>query len=153
MRWAALAVVVALAALLGTRSWEPEAALACSCGPDCDDIVHTADLIVEGRLTSWNRTDRYEPLGQFIPILLSMHVDRVFKGVVPAGFTLVDRASLHSTRQDREPTGWAGAAGACGTFDQDPVGHWIIAALYRDELGNYRISRLATVVSRKYRYV
>ncbi|MEO6045585.1 MAG: hypothetical protein ABIQ47_16925 [Tepidiformaceae bacterium] len=142
-----LGLVMLLAALFAANGvgWTPPAAHACSCGPDCESAVHDADLIVEGRIIGWQRSDAYDSPTTYLPITLDMRVARVFKGAVPATLRLVDQASLYSARQDREPTGWAGSGGACGSFDEDPTGLWVIAAVYHDELGNYRMNRITTV--------
>ena len=146
MRIIVLAFVVAAAFVIGANGGAaPGTANACSCGPECEDVVHNADLIVEGRITDWQRTDGYTSPGTYLPIILRMEVLRVFKGTVPPRFALVDHASLYSPRLDGTEEHWSGAGGACGSFDEDPKGLWVIAALYRDEFGNYRMGRPATV--------
>ncbi len=132
--------VAACGAVLGTS-----VALACSCGNECDSIVHNADLIVEGRVTGWEPAEGYERFGQFVPVVVRLEPVRVFKGIAPNPVPMVDIASLILSSQDGGQRMWAGAAGACGSFDDDPTGLYIIAALYRDDLGNYRMGRPATV--------
>jgi len=53
-----------------------------------------------------------------------LSIDRVFKGLVPAELTVLDFSSY-----SKNPDGWFGSSGACGTFDEDPRGRFMIVAL------------------------
>ncbi len=140
-----LALVLALAAASGTAGTAPRAAFACSCGNECERIVHEADLIVEGRITGWERVRPDSEPGAWIPINVSMNVERVYRGAVPTPFRMTDHASLISTNVNGDHLSWGGAAGACGSFDEDPTGRYVIAALYRRPDGSFQMGRPATV--------
>jgi hypothetical protein len=146
VKTALLFMLLGLSVVISANSgWTAETVDACSCGPSCEQVVHEADLIVEGRITDWERTDDYPSPSTYVAITLHMEVVRVFRGSVPPGFTLVDQASLYSPRSDGTDIRWEGSGGGCGSFDEEPHGLWVIAALYRDELGNYRMGRPSTV--------
>ncbi len=140
-----LALALSLAAAIGTAGTAPRAVLACSCGNECERIVHEADLIVEGRITGWERTGPDPGPGAWIPITVSMDVARVYRGAVPTPFRMTDLASLITFNVNGDHLSWGGAGGACGSFDEDPPGRYIIAALYRRPDGSFQMGRPATV--------
>ena len=82
-----------------------------------------APVIVSGRVESWHESD-IPALGSFTTIIARVRVDRVFKGAAPDTLQVVDLASL-----SKSPPGWFGASGACGNFDEDPVGKYLIIGL------------------------
>ena len=144
MRSLLLAVLILCASAIGA-TLRVTGANGCSCGPDCDSNIDDADLIVEGRINSWARVDGYPKLGDYLPIAVDLQVSRTFKGSPAAEVTLVNGASLYPTSQDGTKTGWGGSGGACGSFDEDPTGLYLIAGVYRDEFGNYRMNRTPTM--------
>ena len=133
------------ATLLGAGIPRADEASACSCGPNCAEIVPNADIIIEGRILGWEQAPEYERAGTFMPIRLALDIERVFKGAVPADFAVADGASLEVWGEDGAEYHWYGSSGACGSFDEDPTGLYIIAALSRDERGYFRMNRLANV--------
>ncbi len=142
-RAAALLTLTVVLLGAGTRSWDPPSASACSCGNECDPSFPHEQIIVEGRIAGWTRL-RDNPPGVFTPIAVSIVIERVYRGSVPTAFTMVDGASLMTTQSNGTGLRWAGATGSCGTFDEDPTGLWVIAALRLDDFGRYRMNRLAT---------
>lgn len=130
------------AVALGVRVPGGGEVYACSGGPDCAAIMPNADLIVEGRILAWEPAPDYERFGMFTPISVTVDVERVFKGEVLPGFAMIDATSLEVRTGERQLR-WYGGSGACGSFDEDPTGLYIIAALYRDDRGYYRMNRLA----------
>jgi len=71
-----LGLLAGLVAILGGALAGFETAWACSCGPSCDEIIPSADVIVEGRITDWAALD--EPgLGTFSAIEVTIDVVRV----------------------------------------------------------------------------
>ncbi len=129
--WAALASMLLVAFQSGS-------AHACSAGPDFN-AVNEADIIVAGRITEW------QPLGSgaddtFTPILLNMRVDQALKGSASGQLQFEDRASLQGNPATTFQ--WAGSSGACGAFDSDPAGAYVILGLTQNERGNYQSNRL-----------
>jgi hypothetical protein len=70
---------------------------------------------------------------------VELRVDRVFKGDVPGTLEVIDTGSYFPRFGD-----WHGGAGACGSFDADPAGSYIIAGLVQADDGTYRMNRLRT---------
>jgi hypothetical protein len=143
IRFTLAALVLVTAALFGARVPAPAPVNACSCGPACDEIVPGADLIVEGRITGWEAAPEYERVGGYMPIRLHFDVVRVFKGSVPPDFVVADGTSLELRGERGSEQAWSGSGGACGSFDEDPTGLYMISALYWDERGYFRMGRLA----------
>lgn len=109
---------------------------ACSCS-DCDVVVD-APAIVGGRVGSWYESEIPAP-GFFTTIVARIEVDQVFKGSTSDTVRVVDIASL-----SKSPSGWFGASGGCGSFDEDPTGKYIILGLepYPDDEALVRSNRL-----------
>ncbi|MBK7124795.1 MAG: hypothetical protein IPH65_02565 [Dehalococcoidia bacterium] len=107
-------------------------AQACSC-PDCD-VVRDAEVIVGGRILSWQPSEIPSPFDGapvYLPIELDLRVDRVFKGSAPGKVEMVDFASYGNGKDTGEYQApdritWSGAGGACGAFDEDPRGKYIV---------------------------
>lgn len=112
---------------------------ACSC-TDCD-VVRDAPVIIGGRVTGWEPTGEEHPVpgSGFVPIVFDVAVERVYKGAAERDIRVLDYASL----SDR-PAGWFGASGACGKFDQDPAGQYVIMGVEpaQDAPGYFVGSRL-----------
>jgi hypothetical protein len=131
-----LLAVLCIAAIL---AFNVTPAYACSAGPDFNAIAQS-DIIVEGRLTDWQALEPSGGAGAFIPVQVSMNVERAFKGDISGQLQFVDRSSLIDT-----PSGtnaWAGGSGACGVFDADPTGMYAILGLTLGEDGVYQSNRL-----------
>jgi hypothetical protein len=107
-------------------------AYACSVGPDFDPVAE-ADSIVGGRITAWERlpTEAGTP---FTPIRVSLAVDQQFKGAIGNTIQFTDRASLLSSASAET---WAGSSGACGAFDSDPTGQYMVLGLETTPQGDY----------------
>ena len=121
----ALLVAVLLSAGAGAAGalQSPQVAHACSCA-DCDPVAD-APVIVGGWIESWSE----HPAAQFVPpgfmaITTDLRVAQVFKGQIQSTVEVVDHASLSVA-----PPGWFGGSGACGSFDEDPKGKYVILGL------------------------
>jgi hypothetical protein len=140
-----LLVAVAMTAVLLARSAAP-VAHACSGG---GHPVETSDVIVAGRISGWSPIEnatRFQGgpdipfddpnyYGPYDPIRVQLEVERVYKGNVPQRINLVDGSSLSGNQ-------WWGASGACGAFDFDPTGKYVVFGLSIDDFGRYRSNRL-----------
>ncbi|MGI8926484.1 MAG: hypothetical protein ACR2HN_07540 [Tepidiformaceae bacterium] len=109
---------------------------------DCDPI-RDSELIVSGRVESWRRADGSTEPGSYIPVVVELRVDTVYKGRSEPLLTMVDRASLQvdRVRGDR----WIGASGACGALDADPAGRYFVIGLSPDDRGELRMNRIQTL--------
>jgi hypothetical protein len=129
-----LAVGVALSANLESRVY------ACSPpGPEFDSVA-LSGAIVEGRILGYEALTDEPTNGSFVRVRVDMDVVRVFKGDVAVGpLAIVDPATLMVF-----PSGesWAGSSGACGAFDDDPTGKYVILGLNLQDDGTLRPSRL-----------
>ena len=106
-------------------------AQACSCDSREEGWVR-ADYVFVGRVIGWDVLPDPNPVSSFyLPIELTVDVERVLKGEPPALLTFVDRATFTYRPDPADPTQqldhWVGSGGACGTFDVDPTG---VRALY-----------------------
>jgi hypothetical protein len=147
MRRLMLTVLVVAAVLVPLL---PRSALACSAGPDYNPVAES-EVIVVGRLLGWSEGDVASPPppdgSLLVPIRVTMVVERVLTGRAPASITIVDRASLHripAMAGRAEQTTWVGAAGACGSFDEDPTAKYAVMGLWRNPDGTYRPNRIHT---------
>lgn len=137
-------VAVALAgSLLTPRFARPT--YACSVGPDYNPVADS-DVIVAGRVLGWERGSSAAapspPAGSpFVPIRVMLRVEQRFKGSTPAEIVVIDHASLHELPGQ---SGWAGGAGACGSFDADPTGMYAVMGLTRNADGTYQAGRPRT---------
>lgn len=124
-------------------------AFACSAGPDYNPVAES-EVIVVGRLTGWREADASasSPDGSlYLSIRVTMAVERALKGSTPPAITIVDRASLlriPAQANRPEEMFWAGSAGACGSFDDDPTGRYAVMRLWREADGTYRPNRIHT---------
>jgi hypothetical protein len=123
--------------LLGTFS--PRTAYACSAGDDFDPIG-SADLVVGGWITGWHERPELSTMGELQAVEVEINVERVFKGPLPADLVIVDTGSYFP-----RAAGWYGGSGACGSFDADPSGLYVVAGLTWAEDGTYRMNRLRTL--------
>lgn len=117
----------------------PQLASACSCS-NCDTLVD-APIIVGGWIEGWEKAGVPHPApgAHFVPITFKFTTDQVFKGQVPPEFAGFDFSSYSES-----PAGWFGGSGACGKFDEDPTGRYMIAGLApsTDYPGSYTGGRL-----------
>jgi hypothetical protein len=111
--------------------------------------VEDSDVIVGGRVAGWTRIANFTQFkggpelpfddpnwyGAYEPIRVELAVDRVYKGTAPPTVEIIDGSSLLGNQ-------WVGASGACGAFDSDPTGKYIIFGLAIDDFGHYRSNRL-----------
>jgi hypothetical protein len=133
MRAATAAVVLLASGLFAaTPVFEDvPSASACSC-PDCDGI-RDSDVIVGGRITRWELSDR-EPYPERIdalPLDVHLEIDQVFKGSAPRDLLLFDPSSL-SAHQVNGERRWMGGSGGCQAFDSDPQGSYVVIGYDRD---------------------
>ena len=136
------AVLLCIVCLVSSIGSPGNRALACSAGPDWDPIAES-EIIVEGRITGWTeRHDLNTQPGSFIPVEMTVRVERVFKGNPAPEITFVDGASYTRGANNAGQNRWAGGGGACGTFDVDPTGATVILGLNRGEAGELRSHRL-----------
>ena len=123
MRALLVSVLVSAGAGAAGALQSPQAAHACSCA-DCDPVAD-APVIVGGWVESWSEN----PAAQFVPpgfvaITTDLRVAQVFKGQIQSTVAVVDHASLSVA-----PPGWFGSSGACGSFDENPKGKYVILGL------------------------
>jgi hypothetical protein len=131
------AALAALAALMQLVAVGP----AWACSGDGDPL-QPAELIVGGRVTEWRRLPQV-PNGPFIPVEVTLRVDRRFRGDAPETLRFIDDTSLSV----EAPGVWLGSSGACGLFDEDPTGLYLVLGLTREADGSYRSSRPMLVFS------
>jgi hypothetical protein len=130
--------IAAVSQALATR-----AALACSTGPDFNP-VRESDLIVEGRIAGYEATSDVAEYN-FLPVEVSVVIERTLKGNASGTIAIVDDSSLAAPRPGlTESPRWEGSSGACGAFDLDPTGKWIVMGLSIAEDGTYSSSRILT---------
>lgn len=141
---AVASAVTVIAAVLIAMTAQP--ILACSVGSDFNPVAES-DVIVAGRLGAWGEADPSTlspPLTigpGFTPIRVTMRVEHVLKGTVPAQITIIDRSSLW---KDPARTFWAGGSGACGSFDSDPTAQYAVIGLTVNRDGTYAALRPLT---------
>jgi hypothetical protein len=120
------AIVFAMLMLSAGTSMVVQVANACSC-QDCD-VVRDAPNIVGGWITGWREYGSNQVPHGLKAITTAIEVTEVFKGASPSAIDVLDPASRSTS-----PDGWFGASGACGKFDQDPTGKYIILGIDRFE--------------------
>lgn len=121
-------------------------AYACSAGEDFDPVAQS-DLIVIGQITAWTPRPELRVMEMFTPVELTIDVWSVVKGSAGRTITVIDQASYapdHARMVEHKPLyrdEWLGSSGACGAFDSDPAGAYVILGLNLHEDGTYRTSR------------
>jgi hypothetical protein len=135
-----LVVVLALGLVVfaGTAAGPMTTVYACSAGEDFDPIG-SADLVVGGWIEGWRERPDLSTMGELQAVELDLRPERAFKGSLPADLVVIDSGSYFPRSGD-----WHGGAGACGSFDADPSGLYLIAGLTRAQDGTYRMNRLRT---------
>ena len=116
-----VSLAVAFAGVLALDGAEPRVALACSAGSDWDPIADS-DVIVEGRITGWTEAGE-SSAPMFTTVQVYLDLQKTWKG--NATTTFVDPTSRLKGPADA----WGGGGGACGVFDEDPTGAYVILGL------------------------
>jgi len=135
--------------LVSAALLDSNTALACSVGENFDPVA-SSEVIVEGRITGWEdiedaiewnpKTDENDPsdnenyYGPYDAIRFDLEVQRVLKGDVHERIALVSGNTLQTFRGERL---WVGSSGACGAFNDDPTGKWVVLGLHMDQHGRY----------------
>jgi hypothetical protein len=141
---------VMLAAVLASTAGAPIAlpawpALACSAGPDFNPVT-SSEQIVGGTVLGWEPAPNPQdlpPTWTFQTVRITLHVEASFRGNAgPGTIEFYDTASVFRTGQG--PSGWHGSSGACGAFNADPTGRYVLLGLYRAEDGTLRSHLLRT---------
>lgn len=128
---------ISLIALLAVIVWpltNPSQVSACSVGPDFNP-VESSEVIVKGTVVRWEEVSSPSGPGIYQPIRLTIQVDSILKGEPAQVLYVYDVASL--IRRDQGPIGgtWGGSGGACGAFDFDPTGKYVVLGLWRSDDG------------------
>lgn len=105
---------------------------ACSAGLDFNPVAE-AEVIVGGRVTAWQRLPA-DPGAPFTPVQITLAVDQRINGESDTTIQFVDRTSLSLSGSEES---WAGSSGACGVFDSEPVGQYIVLGLDTGLDGSY----------------
>ncbi|HZU78248.1 MAG TPA: hypothetical protein VFA70_15880 [Dehalococcoidia bacterium] len=139
-------MLAAAVAALVTGGISPRRAYACEGGPGYDPVADS-DVVVVGQVAWWESLAPTPAVsagstGPFVPIRVTLQIARALKGSAPATLTFVDDASRLVT--PTESGAWAGASGACGSFDADPTGKQVIIGLRQETDGLYHADRLRT---------
>jgi hypothetical protein len=118
-------VAVAMTAVLLARSAAP---VAHACSP-IDDPPHPLDaheIVVEGRVTKWERFDAAPLDFGGVPIQITVDIDEVYKGADDSTVTFIDFWSLKPGVE--EDWGIVGPCGPAGFFS-DPTGDYVVIGL------------------------
>jgi hypothetical protein len=124
-------------ALLGVPFLTVLPVYACSAGLDFNPVAE-ADYIVGGRVTTWERL-AIEAQSPFIPIQVTMEVDQHWKGTTATTIQFIDHTSLTSSATSEA---WVGSSGACGLFDSEPTGQYLVLGFDTPSDGTYRSNLL-----------
>lgn len=127
--------LVALLLVLGACLLKTQPLYACSWSEDFDPVAE-AELVVGGRVISWQRlpADANAP---FVPVRVTLVVAQSWKGEAGPTVSFIDRTSLASGSAQEL---WVGSGGACGVFDAEPTGQYLVLGLDREPNGTYRAS-------------
>jgi hypothetical protein len=141
-----LAVAIAFAALLAPSG---QRASACVIDPNAPrDPTARAEVVVMGRISGWEVSREWigrlpGPFADFIPIQLTMNVDRTFKGDAGSQVKFIDLLSLQGPNYSGESAGrgW-GYITDCGPagFQFDPTNYYAILGLSRLPLPDSTLS-------------
>jgi hypothetical protein len=147
----AVSATLAIALVVAIATSSPKSAFACSADPSFDPVAES-DVILGGQITAWTPLTPTAERGMFVPVLLEMRIDHVWKGTVDASTRVVDETSL-TLLPAIDDNGvvasgyriiWAGASGACGALDKDPTGAYAVFGLAEQPDGSLRTNRLTT---------
>lgn len=149
--WRFVGAALTAASVMLMIDWlDAPSGYACSVGPDFNP-VESSDVIVEGRFTGYEilpdaplpgletNPKTGEPARDaYVPIAVSMRVERVHRGYVPTEeIMLVDPRSLSPVPSGESEYTWMGSGGACGTFNSDPTGQYALIGLTENDDGTY----------------
>jgi hypothetical protein len=139
--------VVSSVAFLALIFWPlmvPRGVYACSAGDDFNP-VESSEVVVAGYVTGWDEVSSPAGPPTYQPVRLTIQVDRMLKGAAQDFLYVYDVASLINQSQRQMSGHWAGGGGACGAFDADPKGKYVVLGLSRSsEDGSLRTNRLRT---------
>ncbi|MPZ48301.1 MAG: hypothetical protein GEU75_03145 [Dehalococcoidia bacterium] len=139
----AVSLFTAVAGLVTIESARP--AYACSAGDDFNP-VSSSEVIVMGTITGWQPVTAPANIpthSTFQTVEVTISVDRTLKGTPVSSLVAVDTSSL--IREGQGPAGaWVGSSGACGAFNADPTGMYVLMGLSRTDGGALRTHLLHT---------
>ena len=131
-----LAAALVAAAVIAAGHASAPTAFACSADETWDPRAES-DVIIGGQVLGYEVLP--EPsAGIYQKVRLNIRIDHVWKGGV-SGREIVDGAS-YVLREDR----WLGSGGACGAFDDDPAGRYVVLGLYDSGQGQLLTTSLRT---------
>ena len=116
----------------------PQAVYACSGEPP---DPKEAAAIAEGWVERVTLRPDLPSISDFIPVEVTLRVERFLHGSAPNPLTFVDPRSAV-----QRPGGsiiWAGASGACGILDADPTGQYALIVFGRGRDGELTVHRIA----------
>ncbi|MCC7368278.1 MAG: hypothetical protein IT306_07645 [Chloroflexi bacterium] len=94
-----------------------------ACSPVPGYHINQNDVIVEGWVENVEIGES-STQDSFLPVRVTMRVQRAWKGAVPARIDFVDAASYVANSAGIGGGVWAGSSGACGALDVDPTGRY-----------------------------
>lgn len=145
--WRFLLAACLLAAMASASGTTPAVVFACSADETFDPVAES-DVIVGGRIAGYEELPVGFDRPPFVPIRLHLDSAVVWKGTIAPDALIVDAASLYPLRDaaDQPTTNrrWVGSGGACGAFDEDPTGAYVVLGLMRQPDGTLRTNRLTT---------
>src|SRR5688572_17187836 len=151
VRTIVVAACLCTIATLAASGVAPEKVYACSTSADFNPVAES-DVIVAGRVTHVTVGDKGIAPG-YVQVRFTLQVDRYLKGGGPASIVVVDPRSVMLIRPGAGGTGadylnvpltdiaWAGASGACGILDENPMGRYFAGGLRRTHPDTYDASR------------
>ena len=99
----------------------PSVALACSPLPGYN--INQNDVIVEGWVENVEIAES-ATRDTFLPVRVTLHVLRSWKGQSPARILFTDHSSYVANSAGLGGGVWSGSSGACGALDVDPTGKY-----------------------------
>lgn len=99
----------------------PRHVLACSPRPGYN--INQNDVIVEGWVENVEIAESVTR-DTFLPVRVTLHVLRSWKGQAPARIMFTDHASYVANSAGLGGGVWSGSSGACGALDVDPTGKY-----------------------------
>ena len=114
---------------------------ACSAGEDFDPVAQS-DVIISGRVVGWQPLVTNPDVNDFIPIQITLDIDRTYKSSMSGQVSVIDVASRQAISSTEAI--WVGGAGPCGAFSEDPTHSYVILGLTRQRDGAYHSDRPRT---------
>jgi len=96
-------------------------ALACSPAPTYN--INQNDVIAEGWVENVEIAES-ATRDSFLPVRVTLHVLRSWKGEAPPRIVFIDRTSYVANSAGLGGGLWAGNSGACGALNEDPTGKY-----------------------------